>query len=347
MDERRRQAGMKQSGQVFEAARFTIALLPFLVFSTSCGSETETKSATTEEECVPRDLAPRMPSTATAYAELCSRLLGEVPTADCGEGVRIPIHVDGVEVFETHADNVCDNVGFKGTCDVGSTIRRQEGTALNGTPRPEVVWVTFCRSTHPMWGTNGFGSVQMIGHDMDSGATCFFESPDALGVAAQGEWVAMNEAGVLDGELPGPGHPDFDRAYTPPPSPCSECHHNDPFIHNPWIDGARLPDDPSQPVLPELAAPNSPYWVVGGPDWDLRTPHIEGNSCVECHRMGMGSAEVFEAYGAIDVDSLMPPYDPGSKTTDYNAIRACWDDGPDPDQGCIWVNPPGAYCEEE
>ena len=52
-----------------------------------------------EDECVPRELAPAMPQTARGYAELCSRLLGEVPTADCGEGVRIPITVDGVEVL--------------------------------------------------------------------------------------------------------------------------------------------------------------------------------------------------------------------------------------------------------
>ncbi len=54
-----------------------------------------------DAECVPRDRAPTMPATATAYADLCSRLLGVVPAADCAEGVRIPITVDGVEVFET------------------------------------------------------------------------------------------------------------------------------------------------------------------------------------------------------------------------------------------------------
>jgi hypothetical protein len=299
------------------------------------------------EECVPRDLAPRMPSTATAYAELCSRLLGEVPTANCGEGVRIPITVDGVEVFETPGDNACDNTGFKGTCDVGSTLRRQTGTELDGSPKPEVVWVTFCRAASLDWSDNGLGSVQMIGHDMETGATCFFESPDALGVAAQGEWVGLNNEGLLDGEMPGPGHPDFDRAYTPPPSPCSECHHNDPFIHNPWIDGARLPEDPSQPVLPELASPTSPYWVVGGPDWDLRTPHIEGNACVSCHRMGMGTVDIFELVGAIDVNEIMPPSNPGSSSVDFDAIRACWEDGEDASSECSWVNPPGAYCDDE
>jgi hypothetical protein len=316
-----------------------------LLLCLACGDNTEPKAESSDEpECVPRDLAPRMPTTASSYAELCSRLLGEVPTADCSAGVPIPITVDGVEVFETPQDNICDNTGFKGTCDVGSTLGRQEGRALDGTPRPEVVWVTFCRSVSPMWSPSGLGSVQMIGHDMETGATCFFESPDVLGSSAQEEWVGMDGDGILAGTLPGPEEPDFDRAFTPPPSPCSQCHHNDPFIHNPWIDGARLPEDPSQPVLPELATANSPYWVVGGPDWDLKTPHIEGNTCVSCHRLGMGTVDIFEAVGILDINTLMPPSDPGSATEEFDALRACWEAGPEATPGCVWMEPPGAYC---
>ena len=311
-----------------------------------CGSGGDAPATAVDSaaECVPRDLAPTMPSTATAYAELCSRLLGEVPTPDCGAGVRIPISVDGIEVFETPEDNRCDATGFKGTCDVGSTIRRQEGRSPDGVARPEVVWITFCRAIDPMWGTEGLGSVQLIGHDKTTGATCFFESPDAVGINAQTEWVSLNEDGILDGELPGPDHPDFNRAFIPPPSPCSECHHNDPFIHNPWIDGARLPEDPAQSVLPNLAGPHSPYWVVGGPNWDLRTPHIEGNSCVSCHRVGMGTVDIFDLTGILDVNELMPPSDPGSRADDFAALRACWEMGPRDDNACEWVDPPGAYC---
>ena len=43
--------------------------------------------------------AQRMPTTASEYARLVEPELGVVPTIDCGEGVRVPIHVDGVEVF--------------------------------------------------------------------------------------------------------------------------------------------------------------------------------------------------------------------------------------------------------
>ena len=312
-----------------------------------CGSVNEPApkggdSAAPVEEvaCVPRDEAPSMPGSANNYADLCSRLLGRMPVADCGMGVRIPITVDGVEVLTQPPDNRCDHTGFKGDCAPGSTIRRQEGVGRDGSPRPEVSWITFCRAVG-----GGLGSVQMIGHDSLSGATCFFESPDAIGSSAQRQWVSMSDAGALSGRLPAPGSADFDTAFIPPPGPCSECHHNDPFIHNSWIDGARLPEDPSQPVLPVLATPTSPYWVVGGPNWDLRTPHIEGNQCVACHRLGTATIDIFDSLGAIDINETMPPTDPGSGTEDLEALQTCWVDGPEDTPGCTWDNPPGAYCD--
>jgi len=268
-----------------------------------------------------------------------------MPQADCAAGVRIPITVNGVEVFESPADNVCDHTGFKGECSPGSTIRRQTGQTETGEERPEVVWVTFCRATgaDP---NRTLGSVQMIGHDLQTGATCFFESPDAIGSSAQGEWVAMDQNGVLAGSLPAPGEPDFDRAWIPPPGPCSNCHHNDPFLHNPWIDGARMPGKPTESVLPEIATANSPYWVVGGADWDLRTPHIEGNACTGCHRVGMGTVDIFNLVGVLEINDLMPPSAPGTQVEAYNALVDCWRNGSENNPDCEWKNPPGAYCGE-
>ena len=330
-----------------------LGVVAWALVASGCGDEVEADplpimdggvdAIAIDAECVPRMRAPTMPATATAYADLCSRLLGVVPTADCGEGVRIPITVNGVEVFESPADNVCDHTGFKGECSPGSTLRRQQGQSLDGLPRPEVVWITFCRATgaDP---NRRLGSVQMIGHDLETGATCFFESPDAVGSPAQEEWVALDANGILAGVLPGPGAPDFDRAWVPPPGPCSQCHHNDPFIHNPWIDGARLPEDPTQPVLPEAATADSPYWVVGGPQWDLRTPHIDGNRCTTCHRVGMGTIDIFDLTGIIDINDIMPPMNPGTAADDLAALRACWRRGPNQTPGCHWVEPPGVYC---
>ena len=63
-----------------------------------------------------------MPASASEYASLVSAELGVVPTIDCGDGVRIPIIVDAVEVFEDQDAYQCDHHDFKGTCLVGSRI---------------------------------------------------------------------------------------------------------------------------------------------------------------------------------------------------------------------------------
>ena len=293
-----------------------------------------------DEDCIPRDEAPEMPSSASAYAELCSEYLGVVPTVDCGDGVPIPIMVNGEEVFES--PNTCDHTDFKGNCFVGSRIGRLPGVTAEGETLPDVDWVYFCRSPGPQYFEYQIVSVQMIGHDRVTGATCFFEARDG----AQWPYLELDENDLLDGELPGPQDPEFDEVFQTPPSPCVECHQTDPYIHNPWIDGARLPSDPSQPVLPEVLTTDSPYWVVAGADWDHRTVHIEGNGCVACHPAPMATAELFERSGPIDVDALMPPNAPGTMTADYEAMIACHLQGPDRVDGCEWVSPPTAYCDD-
>ncbi len=79
----------------------------------------------TVQECIPRDEAPALPKTASEYADLCNDFLGVTPTIDCGDGVPVPIYVDGVEVFGQTP--VCDNPDFKGSCPVGSRVGRLDG----------------------------------------------------------------------------------------------------------------------------------------------------------------------------------------------------------------------------
>ena len=281
-----------------------------------------------------------MPATASEYAKLVRPDLGVVPTIDCGDGIRVPIHVNGIEVFEDQERGQCDNPDFKGSCRVGSRVGRLEGTNADGTARPEVVWAYLCRSQGAEALAQGVASVQMIGHNIKTGATAFFEAPDAdpTNTNDQTVYLRFDENGLLDGELPGPEDPDFDAAFITPPIECSQCHQADPFIHDPWIDGARLPEAPNQPVIPQVATPDSPYFIVGGPDWDRRTVHIEGNGCVLCHRAP--DPERFLGIAGHDVNTFMPPHAPGSMTADYAAIRACYDNGPEATPGCSWVEPP-------
>ena len=156
----------------------------------------------------------------------------------------------------------------------------------------------------------------------------------------------MDDRGLLAGKLPGPEDDEFDRAWIPPPPgvQCAQCHQNNAFLHDPWIDGARLPSNPSEAVLPGWVDPEAPYWVVGGTHWDLRTPYIEGNACLDCHRAPTRTARLFEA-GQVHVNGFMPPRRPGSLKDDYAALLACHDQGPANTPGCDWLIPPGGGCE--
>ena len=199
--------------------------------SSSRGTVTTSATDTntdTDLECIPRAEAPKMPDTALEYAALCEPYVGVPPTVDCGEGVRIPIHVDGVEVFEDQPNRACDNTDFKGNCIVGSRIGRVEGVAADGTPLPDVVWVYFCRSAGQAMLERGVVSVQMIGYNERNGATCFFESPDAVGDDAN-RLPLFRRQRMFVGALPGPDSPDFDRAFMPQVTQCVSCHQNDPF----------------------------------------------------------------------------------------------------------------------
>lgn len=298
--------------------------------------------------CVPGGTPQSLPSTAREYAAMCEPELGVPPQMDCSAGVTIPITVDRVEVTALLPNFECDNPGLQaGGCVPGTTIHRVTGQTRDGVELPQVVWVHFCRSEDGVskgrlgaptdWEDIFFGA-QMIGYNYETGATCFFE----LNHGKQGQWVGRDENNRASGLLPNYDQPEFDEAFIPGDQ-CVVCHQNDPFIHNPWVDGARLPSDAAESVLPVLAA-DSPYYVVGGSDWDMRTIHIEGNGCLTCHRYGANTDELFRSLG-FDANQWMPAHNPGSLAEDYAALLDCAEEGPEDAPGCEWVIPPGGGCE--
>jgi len=311
-------------------------------------------SSTFDYNCVPFDEFDPIPLNTTEYAEMCIDHVGIPPTVDCGDGVPIPIYVNGVSVDEDQPSGECDHSDFKGGCFIGSRVGRVEGIDISGQPMPEVIWVYFCRSAgQEYFNLYDIVSVQMIGYNTETGATCFFESPDAIGDMTQAEYLEFDENGFLDGELPGYGSSEFDQAWHSPAvsqTNCISCHTSDPFIHDPWIDGARLPSDTSQPVVPELATTDLTYFAVGGygSEWDNRSIHIEGNQCLSCHRASISLAyEFFDDLGYVMINEFMPPYDPGSLSDDYYELIECWINGPENTDGCNWIIPPGGDCESQ
>ena len=315
------------------------ALCTLALFAVSATGERAPQAPA--DDCIPGTTCGSMPSGAREYAAMCALELGVAPTVDCGAGVLLPITVGGVEVFEDPGLHECDKASLQiGDCMPGSSLQRFEGRNADGTPRPDVVWVSFCRhdGRDDVVGFDMPDSVQLIGYNYDTGATCFFESGDNR------PWTHVDESNRLLGVLPGPDDPAFDQAYTVPGVQCVRCHQADPFNHNPWINSARLPEDPRQPVLPVIPGPNSPYYVVGGQDWDMRTIHIEGNRCLGCHRIGMETLAEYTG-DHWDPNEHMPPHAPGAFAADYAELVACWENGPENTPGCDWVIPPAGDCD--
>ena len=284
------------------------------------------------------------PATAFEYAKMVEPELGVPPRVNLSEGVEVPAYVDGIQATgELGSD--CDNPSRLGKgCISGSVLQRHEGRTADGTPLPEVVWVSFGRNGS--YTRNGeirvFGSVQMIGYHKETGATAFFESSDNID-----PWVDVDpQTFRMLGALPWIDEPEeFNRAFRVPGTiQCVECHQNDPFIHSDFVDAAKMPGT-DEPVIPEIIARSRnmkfdlPYYVIGGEGWDMRTIHIEGNKCLNCHRIGMSTATLFMRNGWHPNDH-MPPNDPGSLSEDFQELFDCWQNTPENTPGCDWVIPP-------
>ena len=305
------------------------------ITSAARGKDDAVKVSTEEQE-------HNFPPTAWDYAQLVEPILGVPPKVDLGEAIEMPMYIDGEQVHGLFED--CDNpsrLGRKG-CMSGSVVQRYEGQRADGTPLPDVVWVAFGRNA------SGFnigilGSVQMIGYHKVTGATAFFESSDRIE-----PWAHLDEETQrLKGEMPWIDDPEeFNRAYkTPRNVQCVSCHQNDPFIHNSFIDAARMPDT-GRPVVPVVRTRDMefetelPYFVIGGEDWDMRTIYIEGNRCVGCHRIGMGTLNLFMQAG-WNPHEEMPPGRPGKYRDDFEELMDCWTRTPEKTSDCEWIIPPG------
>jgi hypothetical protein len=297
-----------------------------VAWATACSSGDDQGS----QPAAPSTTAPPItaaPGTALHHAQVCQQQLGRIPTWACQDGVQIPIQVGGNAV--TTDQKTCDNADLKGKCAVGSYIGHLDGQNLDGSPKPDVNWVFFCRRDDNF--------AQMIGHDKSTGASCFFEL---------NEGYMPLEQGVPKGTVPGMEAPGYEDAWKRPEAivkeGCNRCHTPDPFIHTPFIDAARRPDDPGRPMVPEIASPTSLYYM---PDeafasWTFDHVEFDNNACTSCHRMP--DFLRFTQWSHADYNAHMPPLAPGSMKQDFDAVMTCLTQGPDQTPGCHWAALNGA-----
>ena len=268
------------------------------------GNGTYTSLSSCESNCM---LA--QPGSALAQAQLIEAELGPIPTFNCEDGVLIPIYVNGIEVFVDQPTYECDNPDLKGECLTGSRVGRIQGTNQDGSIRPEVVWVFFCR--------RGDNFAQMIGYNEITGKTAFLELNDG--------YLPTNAFLQPNVYVPTPNDPTYEAAWKAPAEiaeqGCNSCHTSDAFIHSRWIAGAKLPSNPNEPVLPEVATPHGKYCVIGNEfsSWELSFIDLPENNCLGCHRLSNINAWNFA--NNTDWDLYMPPNNPGSMSADYQEIK--------------------------
>jgi hypothetical protein len=249
--------------------------------------------------------------TAFEHALACEAQLGPVPAFDLTTATEIPVTQNGAPVSGGQAQ-ACDHpAAFQAPCEPG-LLGRLPGKREDGSEDPDVLWTYIVRS----------GGFAAIGYHQVTGATCFLEI-DAL----------PDNTAIL--ESPSTVTPDaYNAQWTSPQemfevSRCQDCHMADPFLHSPYIDQVRHPDDPDKPLIPIISGasnPRPPYQIVSSPTQPYTT-ELPGNSCTSCHRPQCTT--LFDGQNGYALDELAMPapfhdlstWDDPTSVADRAAVR--------------------------
>jgi hypothetical protein len=235
-----------------------------------------------------------------AYGERCVGELGEIPffektgdgeytTYDCLDSTEIPVTVtkpDGsVDKPREGTVGACDNPQYiYNLCEAGPRVASR--TNEQGTR-----WVLLCRKSIGGYASNKFNDIAMVGHNPFTGKTCFFQN--ALYQKTDGGHVPHPADKEKSQNLWQGVHGGLGNGIE-----CSRCHDADPFIHTPWIDGAK--DAQGRPIIPKMGvdadlaigANDTPYSLINarGQGWKYEQQLVsaEASACLRCHRMGSG-----------------------------------------------------------
>jgi len=336
------------------------------------------------------------------YGELCVQELGEIPffkklgpskydTFDCRnlvgmsgdtptgaipgvEGASIPTKVDGV------LQDKCSPGKELGpeSSSYGCMDKADHGMFLAGgetQPGAMVVtaknsngshWLLLCRKVADdgkgMTKSTRFNDIAMIGHNPKSGRTCFFQN-------------SIN-SGKEGSKVPHPA--DIEKStgiwssYVQT-SCTGTCHGESPFVHSPWIDGAKRANGksiiPKIGELPDFVISDlsAPYNLVAADKLGFRLPKQlvsdEVGACNNCHRLAGGTLKDFAEWstgtGARYFDNItdfgkkfeeshwMPPRKEGLTeatwaTSKYGKalefMKKCASKENDPE--CLWADTP-------
>ena len=157
-------------------------------------------------------------------------------------------------------------------------------------------WVLLCRKVsddgNGMTHSKIFNDMAMIGHNPQTGRTCFFQN--SIGSGRDGAHVP-HPADVTKSTAVWSS---YVQSY------CSgTCHAQNPWVHSPWIDQARRSNGfavvPKLGELPDypISNPNAPYNIVAAAKLGFSIPQQlvspEVGACFNCHTLAGGTMGTF------------------------------------------------------
>ncbi|MFT3696294.1 MAG: PPC domain-containing protein [Kofleriaceae bacterium] len=235
-----------------------------------------------------------------AYGQRCVDEMGEIPfftktgdqsydTYSCLDSTEIPMTATDASGNVNHPESgtlaKCDKPQYiYSLCEAGPRVA--ERTNDQGTH-----WVLLCRKSIGGLHNDQYNDIAMIGHNPFTGKTCYFQN--ALYSKTDGGHVPHPADKEKSQNLWSGVHGGIGSGIE-----CNRCHDADPFIHSPWIDGAK--DGQGNPIIPKMGldpdfpvgANDTPYSIVNlkGQGWtqEKQLVSAEANACLRCHRMGGG-----------------------------------------------------------
>lgn len=207
------------------------------------------------------------------YAQACKQAVGDLPPISCADGVPVPITVDGHTPSSYSKDMTCDRPGLLANGDTSDGQCVPYSRILNLSNDTMQVSVMCRQKTIRDETSTTYDEIDVIAHNPQTGATCWFMAKD-------------EEAGGVSGEnVPSPteGQADFWADLSDVlEEGCGNCHDNDPFMYSPFV-GQVLDHVPSNPL--------GPYYHVeagsGFSGWPLSHFDLPDNTCTGCHRIGV------------------------------------------------------------
>jgi hypothetical protein len=209
------------------------------------------------------------------YAAQCVADVGDIPEIHCDQGIEIPITQNGAPPPAYTPGMLCDRpsllnngAGSDGQCVPGSRI-------LNLSEGPKQISV-MCRQKKIRLDTPlRFDEIDVIAHNSQTGATCWFQASAPAG-------------GTLPGtDVPSPtsaaGAAFFKEPHLVVEDGCGRCHDNDPFMYSPFI-GQVWGHVPQNPLGPYA------HVNVAGllfDTWPTTQMLPRDSTCTSCHRIGI------------------------------------------------------------